>query len=379
MKRLFKPLGLLLCMGAIVSSCSKKVESVPTDLPVINPVSDFTVTPDATDGFTFAFKNLSKNYTKLEWRFGDDTLSTTENPTHTYLSTGSPDVLPRFNYQLDLKSFSSTGNISHKYANIPVVPDEILQLKAVKTGVTTATTAELSFSFVLKGTPKKIQWTFSEAATFTSSAKTFIFNNEAPNVTALKSFTVNTFNTVKLTITTDKGSVVTVSRNVTTDGLVENVTGNRLSWTPTVDNGSNANENSQKLVDGNVDTKFLVGGSFGTIVWPLRCTFIFLTPQKIKLYAIGNANDSPNRDPKSWTVEGSNDGGATWTLMDTQTMTATFFAQNTNLGATTDGQKYKKLFYYPIANPQEFSTVRLNIFSNWGDSLLQFSEFQLFR
>jgi hypothetical protein len=380
MKRLFKPLGLLVCMGAMVSSCSKKVDAVIPDAAVINPISDYTVTQDPADAFTFNFKNLSKNFSKLEWRFGDDSVSVEENPAHTYLATGDPGANPKWNYQADLKTISTTGNISHKYTYIALSPDNVGQIAVAKTGVTTSNSAELNFSFTLKGTAAKATWTFVDAASFTAAAKTTVIEGLAANSFQVKkSFFTNTFNSVTVKILTTKGSTVTLTRNVTTDGLVENVTGNRISWTPTVDNGSNANENSQKLVDGNVDTKFLVGGSFGAIVWPLRCTFIFLTPQKIKLYAIGNANDSPSRDPKSWTVEGSNDGGATWTLMDSRTMTKNFFDQNTDLGATSDGQKYKKLFYYPVANPTEYSMVRLNIFSNWGDGLLQFSEFQLFR
>jgi hypothetical protein len=374
MKQFLKPIALLLCLGTVVSSCSKKIEALPPDAIVENPVSDFSYTL-GDDGFTYNFKNLSKNYSKIEWRFGDDSVSSVENPSHVYLTTGDPGGIPKYNYQVDLKSTSKTGNISHKYANVPVTPDAVIKLIGEKTGVAN----ETKFSFVLNGKPAKAKWTIVEAATFTTGAKTTVIDQTGPDFTVKKVFTVNTINNISVTVTTVKGSTVTISRSASTDGIIENVTGNRLSWTPTVDNGSNANENSQKLVDGNVDTKFLVGGSFGTIVWPLRCTFIFLTPQKIKLYAIGNANDSPGRDPKSWTVEGSNDGGATWTKLDEQTMTKNFYDQNTALGAKNDDQKYKKLFYYPIANPAEYSVIRLNIFSNWGDGLLQFSEFQLFR
>ena len=32
-----------------------------------------------------------------------------------------------------------------------------------------------------------------------------------------------------------------------------------------------------------------------------------------------SANDAPERDPRDWTIQGSADGGATWTTVDTRT------------------------------------------------------------
>lgn len=48
-------------------------------------------------------------------------------------------------------------------------------------------------------------------------------------------------------------------------------------------------------------------------------------PQAVTVtgYRLATANDSPERDPVSWTVAGSNDGGTTWTVIDTQTNYAT--------------------------------------------------------
>jgi peptide-N4-(N-acetyl-beta-glucosaminyl)asparagine amidase len=36
-------------------------------------------------------------------------------------------------------------------------------------------------------------------------------------------------------------------------------------------------------------------------------------------YEIMSANDVPERDPMNWVVEGSNDGGSTWHVLDKQT------------------------------------------------------------
>ena len=39
----------------------------------------------------------------------------------------------------------------------------------------------------------------------------------------------------------------------------------------------------------------------------------------VKRYALISANDSPERDPRDWQVQGSNDNGATWTTIDSKT------------------------------------------------------------
>ena len=44
----------------------------------------------------------------MEWRFGDDTLSTAMEPVHTYKATG--------NYDVELRTFSSTGAVSKNVA-----------------------------------------------------------------------------------------------------------------------------------------------------------------------------------------------------------------------------------------------------------------------
>ncbi|XP_056865294.1 peptide-N(4)-(N-acetyl-beta-glucosaminyl)asparagine amidase isoform X2 [Raphanus sativus] len=41
--------------------------------------------------------------------------------------------------------------------------------------------------------------------------------------------------------------------------------------------------------------------------------------QELIAYEIMSANDAPERDPKDWVLEGSNDGGSTWHVLDKQT------------------------------------------------------------
>jgi hypothetical protein len=66
------------------------------------------------------------------------------------------------------------------------------------------------------------------------------------------------------------------------------------------------------LLDGSTDTKWL---SWDPTAW---AQFTLSQPTAITHYAISSANDHPERDPKDWTLQGSNDG-IIWTQLDKQT------------------------------------------------------------
>ena len=376
MKQLFKPLVFILCAGAL-ASCSKKVDSVIPDATIVNPISDYTVTPDATDGFTFKFTNLSKNFTSIEWRFGDDTVSTAAAPTHTYLSTGDPAA--SYKYLADLKTVSSTGTISHKYQNILIAPDSIIQLSTVKTGGPAGVgNVELQFSAKVKGTVAKYLWTFVDNRTSTAIVTTS--NLASPKV----AFAIGSFNSFTLQITTNKGSVASLSRNVTTEGIAINFTQSYTNNTPlypsTITNVENtaqgANEGSSKLVDGNIQTKF---GYYSAFPQPLIITLKFPALVSCKIYGICNGNDSGNdRDPKEWYIEGSPDGGTTWVALDHITLVKGFYDMATDAGATNDTQRYRRWWYYPIATPGAYNAYRWRIISTFK-SAFQISELAFFK
>jgi len=95
--------------------------------------------------------------------------------------------------------------------------------------------------------------------------------------------------------------------------LIEiDVTNINSKFTSQYENG-NGNENSPKLVDNNVNTKFLLGSV--TTAW---FQIEFDTPQKSGAYTFTSANDAPERDPRDWIIEGSNNG-VDWTLLDKRT------------------------------------------------------------
>lgn len=124
------------------------------------------------------------------------------------------------------------------------------------------------------------------------------------------------------------------------------------------ENTSNASENSSKLIDNDVNTKYLFFYSQGWI------KFQFSAGATITQYAITSANDAPERDPKEWTLEGSNDNAA-WIVLDTRT-TQMF------------PDRFSKL-HYALDNTTNYKYYRLNIKKNQnGGNLTQIAELQLF-
>jgi len=81
--------------------------------------------------------------------------------------------------------------------------------------------------------------------------------------------------------------------------------------------------------------------------------------QTIKCYAITSANDVPERDPKDWQFQGSNNG-STWTTLDTRSDQSFAYRYQT--------------ITYPIASPASYRFYRLNITANHGADVTQLSE-----
>ncbi|MGY4384379.1 hypothetical protein ACVWYN_001405 [Pedobacter sp. UYP24] len=342
MKKLVKPLALLFFAGAL-ASCEKdqpvQIEDTGT---LVNPFSSYDVIK-GDDAFSFEFKNNSKNYSKLEWRFGDDSLSLLDNPKHVYLSTGK--------FQVDLKAFSADGAVTRKLTDINIIPDSVGKITAVKTGVAN----QVKFSADVKATIKSIEWMFNDVTPAVKSLE----------LSPIRTYNAGSFNSFSVKITTVKGSVINLSKFVTPEGLAENITQNNIGFTASRDN-SNTNENAAKLVDNNVETKIYLGGP----PFPIIFQFKFASAQTVKIYAIGNANDTETRDPKIWTIEGSNDEKS-WTIVDSRSLTTTLYALS--------GNKYKQLTYFTISDPKPFIFYRWNITKNSGSANFQASEIRLFR
>lgn len=118
------------------------------------------------------------------------------------------------------------------------------------------------------------------------------------------------------------------------------------------------NETKEKLVDGDVDTKWLTFAPTGWVAVRLA------EPAVVDRYSLTSANDVPERDPQDWTLQGSQDG-QTWTDLDTRT-----------------GQEFDDRFQtrdFAFTNDQAFPWYRLDITRNAGSGLTQLAEMSLFR
>jgi hypothetical protein len=124
-----------------------------------------------------------------------------------------------------------------------------------------------------------------------------------------------------------------VSRNET------DVTGNG-TISVLSDNLSNENENSSKLIDNNIDTKFFTGDYKQGFWLQLQ----FNEAVAVSVYTITSGNDAHERDPKSWELQGSADGMG-WTNLDTQTdITFSDFKQTKRFEFdNTTGYKYYRV------------------------------------
>ncbi len=125
--------------------------------------------------------------------------------------------------------------------------------------------------------------------------------------------------------------------------------------------GANSNEGSLKLVDNNLDSKFLQSDYIGD----LECTLVFAQPQKIGAYTLTSANDADSRDPKDWVLQGSNDG-IVWTTIDSRS------------GEMFSARKLTRRFN--VQFPTSYLRYRLNITAiKGGTNLFQLAEWRMIK
>jgi predicted alpha-1,2-mannosidase len=115
-------------------------------------------------------------------------------------------------------------------------------------------------------------------------------------------------------------------------------------------------ETAVKLKDNESSTKWLAFNPTGWVTYRLA------TPVAVVKYSLTSANDAASRDPKDFTLQGSDDA-AKWTDLDSRT-----------------GQSFSGRFAtntYTFTNPTPYAYYRLNISANSGDSLVQLADWDI--
>jgi len=115
----------------------------------------------------------------------------------------------------------------------------------------------------------------------------------------------------------------------------------------TAKDSANNQANAAQAFDSNTLTEWFYSGTKGWLQYDLGHT------ETVLRYTVGVNDVKPERDPKDWQFQGSNDG-STWKTLDTQSSQA--FAN-----------RYK-LKTYTVAHPDAYRYYRLNITANNGDA-----------
>ena len=123
-------------------------------------------------------------------------------------------------------------------------------------------------------------------------------------------------------------------------------------------NDSPSGEGLDKLTDNNNRTKYLTFNTSAWVQYKAKKGYI------LESYTITSANDWEERDPASWTLQGSTDG-VNWSELDNQT--------NQDFQARYQKKKYE------ISTDKAFSYFRLTMSNNNDfDDIIQVSEWELF-
>ncbi|MBG6133586.1 PKD repeat protein [Aquimarina sp. EL_43] len=121
-------------------------------------------------------------------------------------------------------------------------------------------------------------------------------------------------------------------------------------------NNSPSYEDISKLIDNNPNSKFL---TFNASAW---VQYIATKNYTLSSYTITSGNDAPERDPKSWTLQGSTNGSS-WQNID----------QRSNQNFPNRNQKRT----FQVSTTSSYNYYRLSMRNNSG-TILQASEIELF-
>lgn len=301
-------------------------------------MADFSFTQVSEDDpFTFKFENGSTNFAVSRWEFGDDSTSVEESPTHTFLTTGV--------FNVKLRAENNDKYWAQKEIIVKISADSLVQMNA-----SSAQGGFLTLGFDALMPFEQVGW-----YKFENDTGKFI-GNEPSIAVPVESGRLDEYWFIG---TTANGSMVVLAEHVTDLGLVEDVTNNAsLSVSRDNSGGAEAGEGSLKLVDNDINTKFLQFDYAGDL-W---CQLAFYEPVAIAGYSMTSANDADDRDPLNWSLEGSDDG-ETWVTLDTR-----------------EGEDFPERFQtrtFLFNNTTPYLLYRLNITEVNSGTLFQLAEWRM--
>ncbi len=330
MKYLYKV--MLLALVTFSLACSKNEDPVVT-IEEAKPKVTFTYAlAEANDAFTMEFKSTISDAKSIRWEFGDDSVSTEASPKHTYLAPGQ--------YRVLLTATNGQGYKAQREAVIKILADEVLNFTSSQVA------GGLKLNVASSTTFTNFKWLFADNTTSTEvSPVTTIPSGSIVNITLIAQ--------------TSKGSSVTINRLVSNFGVAKDVTfGATLTVSRDNDSGPASGEGSLKLVDNNPASKWLYFD-----FTPESAQQVLTEPRVVKFYSLTSGDDSPGRDPKAWTLEGSVDG-TNWELLDMRTNQSFLTRTQTKL--------------FAIENSKAFAYYKWTILENNGDGLFQVAEWRLY-
>lgn len=126
--------------------------------------------------------------------------------------------------------------------------------------------------------------------------------------------------------------------------------------------GASAGEGSRKVIDNDLDSKFLIFSFAPEFYIELE----YDIAQRLDAYTLTSANDAPGRDPKDWKIVASNDR-QTWTELDSQA------------GQTFPTRRETKRYEFTNENTYKYYRINITLIGNGTSGLFQLAEWRVIR
>lgn len=198
MNKIFKPILLFFFASAFIACEKDRVIPIDDIESSERPVVKYDVVAK-DDPFTFEFINKSENYKTIEWRFGDDSLSTELSPTHMYLKDGK--------YEVVMTAIAESGATAKKLYVVNIEADKVAKIVALP-----------------NGTANTVKFNISSRAEIASATWDFGDKTVSTQLEPTKAYAPDLLYTSKVVLTTKKGATATVTKLVSSNGSLEEVT-----------------------------------------------------------------------------------------------------------------------------------------------------------